>query len=192
LPSFSLSCPWGEPRCSCCLGSLQSWNSLHRRPWRNFVVPVVFRPGAKGMATGGDILHPPTACACACVCIAFHSKCCPMILCRYLPRFAVLSHLTSLRGPLWAWSADLGVGNPHPLFRLVSPSSAPLGSVAPHAARVRRITSMNCSSWCPLIIVPQLSSPLIIPLSLSHPPFSVDEDLSLTKPSRRSLLSLVV
>ena len=132
------SCPWGEPRC--CLGSLQSWDSLHRLPWRNSAVPVVFRPGAKGMATGGDILHPPTACACACVCIAFHLVYCPRILCLYLPRFAVLSQLTSLRSPWWAWSADLG--NLHPLFRLVSSSSALPGSVAPHAARVRRITSM--------------------------------------------------
>ena len=75
LLSFSLSRPWGEPRCSCCLGSLQNWDSFHRLPWRNSAVPVVFRPGAKGMATGGDILHPPTACACACVCASHTIRC---------------------------------------------------------------------------------------------------------------------
>ena len=129
------SCPWGEPRC--CLGSLQSWDSLHRLPLRNSAVPV----GAKGMATSGGILHPPIVCACACVCIAFHSVVCPRIICLYLPRFAVLSQLSSWRGSLWAWVA--GLGNPHPLFRLTSPSSVPLGSVVPRTARVRSITSMT-------------------------------------------------
>ena len=118
-------------------------------PMEKLCCPRRFPPGAKGMATGGDILHPPTACACACVCIAFHSVYCPGVLCLYLPLFAVLSQLPALRGPLWTWSVDLG--NPHPLSRLVSPSSAPLGSVAPHAARVRRVSSMDCFSLCPLM-----------------------------------------
>ena len=36
-PSFSLSCPWGVPRC--CLGSLQSWDSLRRLPWSTLLTP---------------------------------------------------------------------------------------------------------------------------------------------------------
>ena len=37
LPSVSLSCSWGVPRC--CLGSLQSWGFLHRLPWSTLLTP---------------------------------------------------------------------------------------------------------------------------------------------------------
>ena len=42
-------------------------------PMEHSTDPVVFRPGAKGMATGGWVLHLPSACVCACVmCDALH------------------------------------------------------------------------------------------------------------------------
>ena len=37
LPSVSLSCSWGVPRC--CFGSLQSWGFLHRLPWSTLLTP---------------------------------------------------------------------------------------------------------------------------------------------------------
>ena len=45
-------------------------------PMEHSTDPVVFRPGAKGMATGGWVLHLPSACACACVCDALCSLSC--------------------------------------------------------------------------------------------------------------------
>jgi len=94
----SLFSPWGVPRC---LGSLQSWDSLHRLPWRNSVVPVVFRPGAKGMATSGGIVHPPTVCACACVCDAFYSVYCLWAMCLCLHRFASCRSSPHCVGRYW-------------------------------------------------------------------------------------------
>ena len=94
----SLFSPWGVPRC---LGSLQSWDSLHRLPWRNSDVPVVFRPGAKGMATSGGIVHPPTVCACACVCDAFYSVYCLWAMCLCLHRFASCRSSPHCVGRYW-------------------------------------------------------------------------------------------
>ena len=100
VPSFSLSRPWGVPRC--CLGSLQSWNSLHRLPWRTLLSPSFAAQAlrewrrAEKFCTFHPFVRVRVCATHSILCIVY----CPWAMCLYLHRCAVLSYLPSVLGLL--------------------------------------------------------------------------------------------